>query len=341
MLSKYQLVLICIGVFLLGLLSTYLVLGVLIKKPNSTSTQIKNYNNLFDTAKSESETKANEFSVVLLGSGGAGHSGGGLTDSIIVVHINPNANKALTITIPRDLYVPGNRKINAEVSVNGLDSVKSVLNNITGLNINKYISIDFDSLVNLIDSLNEIEVEIPKAFTDNFYPIKGLENELCGKSPEEVTLLHQKYSGFELEKQFACRYETISFEKGITKINGATALKFARSRHGDSDFGRSERQLAILTGIVKKLAIQSPFENIEDAYNNLSKLVRTDISLNQAVELFDLYGNPEKYEITQIYLTDHNVLQSSKSSLGEYILLPKLGKNNFDGVKKYISDSFN
>ncbi len=332
-----KLAFICLGTFLLGIVGTYSVLGLVIKKPNQNSAPTKTYNNLFDTAKVSDESKNQEFNAVLLGSGGFGHSGGGLTDSIIVVHVNSEDKKAAIISVPRDLYVPGNRKINAEVSVNGVDSIKSVLDEVTGIPINKYASIDFNSLIKLIDTLGGIEVEVPKTFNDNFYPIKGLENELCGKSPEEVASLHTKYSGFELEKQFTCRYEQIHFDKGVTQIDGETALKFARSRHGDSDFGRSERQFSILLGIVKKLSTESPFKNIKDAYEDLSSLVQTDLNVDEAIELFNLYGNPEKYEITQIYLTDQNVLVSGKSSIGEYILLPKSGKNNFNEIKEFIS----
>lgn len=334
--GRYKIYLIGLSVFIFGFLVTYFTLPFFIKKPQINKPSAQTQNNLFDTVKKTEDTKSQEFSAVLLGSGGAGHSGGGLTDSIIVVHINPENKKATIISIPRDLYVPGNRKINAEVSVNGYDSLKSVLNGITGIDVTKYASIDFNSLIKLIDTLGGIEVNVPKTFSDDFYPVKGLENELCGKSPQEVADLHTKYSGFQLEKQFTCRYEQIHFDKGLTQIDGTLALKFARSRHGDSDFGRSERQFAILAGIIKKLATQSPFSSIEEAYNTLSGLVTTDLSLSQAVDLFNLYGNPEDYEIVNIQLTDQNVLVSSKSSIGEYVLLPKSGKNNFSEIKSYI-----
>ena len=337
-LLKYRLYLICSAVFLLGFVSTYFLLPILTKKPqaniNIQNAQINN--NLFENVETPQED-SKEFSAVLLGSGGAGHSGGGLTDSIIIVNVNPETKRANIISVPRDLYVPGNRKINAEVSANGVESVKSVLNGVTGIEINKYASIDFNSLIKLIDTLGGIEVELNKPYNDYFYPIKGKENELCDMPPQKVTEVHQMYSGFELEKQFTCRYEQIHFDVGVTKIDGETALKFARSRHGDSDFGRSARQFAILTGIVKKLSTQSPFETIEDAYSVVTELVKTDLSLDEGVELFKLYGNPTDYEIKKIQLTDQNVLISGKSNAGEYILLPRAGKNNFDDVKSFIN----
>lgn len=335
--KTYKIVFLALGVFLFGFFTTYYTLPYFFKKTPENSVVTQQESNLFETIKKTESEQSQKFAAVLLGSGGEGHSGGGLTDSIILVYVIPETKKAAIISIPRDLYVPGNRKINAEVSVNGYDSLKSVINGVTGIDTSKYAAVNFSNLIKLIDTLGGITVEVPKAFSDNFYPIKGLENELCGKSPQEVADLHVKYSGFQLEKQFECRYEQIHFDKGQTQLDGETALKFARSRHGDSDFGRSQRQFAILAGIIKKLATQSPFKNIEDAYNSLSGLVNTDLSLSQATELFNLYGNPEEYEIVNIQLTDQNVLVSSKSKIGEYILLPKAGQNNFSEIKKFIS----
>lgn len=339
MLAKYKLHLIYFGVFLLGFLSAYFLLPILTKNQgvvaNFANSQVDN--NLFEDIPSVQED-SKEFAAVLLGSGGAGHSGGGLTDSIIVVHVDPEKKRGSIISVPRDLYVPGNRKVNAEVTANGIDSIKSVLNGVTGIEISKYASIDFGSLVKLIDALGGIDVEVPKTLDDHFYPIRGRENELCDMSPQQVVDVHQKYSGFELEKQFTCRYEHIHFDKGTTKIDGETALKFARSRHGDSDFGRSARQFAILAGVIKKLSTQSPFDTIEDAYTAVTELVKTDLNLEEAVELFKLYGNPADYEIKEIQITDQNVLVSGKSSIGEYILMPRAGKNDFTEVKSYISE---
>jgi anionic cell wall polymer biosynthesis LytR-Cps2A-Psr (LCP) family protein len=277
------------------------------------------------------------FNVALLGSGGAGHSGGTLTDSIIVVSVDPKKKKAILISVPRDLWVPGNRKINASVLAVGHENLKAELANITGLQIDKFVSIDFSGSVSLIDSIGGIEIDVPKAFADNFYPVRGLENETCGKTNEEIAELHKKYSGFELEKQFTCRYERVAFDKGKSQVDGATALKLARSRHGDSDFGRSERQFSILKGIGAKLLANGSWENIEATFRTLSKFVKTDIHVSQAVELTKVFGVPEVYDVQTFHLSEDNVLRSSKSSDGQYILVPKAGNFNFSEIKKFIS----
>lgn len=228
----------------------------------------------FGETKREEEAK----NILLIGYGGAGHSGGFLADSIILLHLNKKTKKALLISIPRDIWIKlpldwenlkwakineayaigiddlkyPNKKPEFRGKTGGGNMVKYAVTQITGLTVDYFAAVSFDEIVKIIDTLGGIEVNVPVSFSDEYYPIKGLENETCGKTPEEMEALKQKYSGFELEKQYKCRYETIIFEKGKTKMDGATALKFARSRHSATyggDFARSERQMAILFGI--------------------------------------------------------------------------------------------
>lgn len=269
------------------------------------------------------DTASDGYNIVFLGHGGEGHSGGGLKDSIILVHVEKKEKKAVLVSVPRDLWFSGH-KLNAD------PSIKDAVAGITGLSINDYISIDFNSFVETIDGFGGIEINIPKQYTDNFYPVRGLENELCGKSPQEVADLHVKYSGFQLEKQFECRYESIHFDVGTTIVDGETALKYVRSRHGDGDFGRSERQFFFLKGLLtKNLSINT--------ITGLIKMVKTNLTVSKIKTLVNLFGNPLDYEIKTIHLSDANVLTASKSSAGAYILLPKAGEGNFEEIKKFIT----
>ena len=266
---------------------------------------------------------SNSFNVLLMGHGGSGHSGGGLMDSIIVLHINKTDKKAALISIPRDFFFSGH-KINED------PSIKDAVASITGLSIGDYISIDFNGFIKAIDLLGGIEIEIEKPYTDNFYPVRGLENETCGKSDDKIVELHQNYSGFNLEKQFECRYETIHFDTGKTKINGETALKYVRSRHGDGDFGRSGRQFVVLKALAK-----SPW-NLEKIESMIS-LVKTNLELGKIRTLFSFFGNPDDYQINTVHLTDANVLVSSKSQNGAYILIPRAGIDNYDEIRNFIA----
>lgn len=265
---------------------------------------------------------ADGYNVLLMGHGGDGHSGGGLKDSIILVHIEKDNHKAVLVSIPRDLWFSGH-KINAD------PSIKDAVASITGLSVPNYMTIDFNSFVSVIDSIGGLEIDIPKPYTDNFYPVRGKENELCGFSPEKVAELHTKHSGFNLEKQFECRYEVIHFDAGKTQIDGDTALKYVRSRHGDGDFGRSERQFFLLKGLLtKNLSV--------DTVKGLAKFVKTNINLSSIASLMSSFGNPLDYEISSVHLSDANVLTASKSSAGAYILIPRAGIGNFEEIKKFI-----
>jgi LCP family protein required for cell wall assembly len=324
-----------VGAFLIGFQATYLLLNIA-KKPAVIASQ--STPSPEESQEPFESINADEaYTVVLLGSGGEGHSGGTLTDSIIVVSIDSKNKKASLVSVPRDLWVPGNRKINSEVLVNGYDGLKSTLQGVTGLEITKYIAIDFGSLTKLVDDLGGIDVNIPKTFDDYFYPIKGKENETCGMTGEEIAEAHQKYSGFDLEKQFTCRWEHLHYDQGITKVNGEETLKLARSRHGDSDFGRSARQFSILKGILDKLLSNGSLTKIDETYKNLSKLIKADIDLKTVRGLTDLFGNPQDYKINEVHLNSQNVLNDSRSSDGQYILVPKAGNFNFSGVKSFIS----
>lgn len=276
------------------------------------------------------------YNVLLLGYGGVSHSGGGLMDSLIVAHVDINKNKVTFITVPRDLWVTGNRKINA-AGLSGVNDLKPVITSVTGLPVNYFVSVDFNGFSKLIDSLGGITSNTPVSFTDPYYPIKGQENNVCGKTPEEIESLKTKYSGYNLEIQFPCRYEKISYASGPTNLDGTQALKYVRSRHGDSDFGRSARQTAVLKGIADKIISFNSVGKFDEIVNTLSSIVRTDLDAGTIKSLVELIGSPESYTYETLQLTTDNLLNSSKSTDGQFILIPKAGNLNFGEIKSSIN----
>ncbi|MEK7169114.1 MAG: LCP family protein [Patescibacteria group bacterium] len=270
--------------------------------------------------KRETSKEAKTFNILLTGHGGAGHSGGGLMDAIIVVHVNVTDKKASLISFPRDFWFSGH-KINSD------PSLKDALTDVTGLPISNSISIDFSSFEKMIDSIGGVTVDVKKAYTDNFYPIRGKENELCGFSNEKIAEVHKLYTNFELEKQFTCRYETISYGVGLNDMTGGEALKYVRSRHGGNDFERSRHQFEVLKAILQKANIKSVASALD--------FVKTDLSIEKIEEILKEIGNPLEYAVSFINLSDQNVLQNSKSAQGAYILIPKDGVD----IKQYIHES--
>lgn len=324
-------------VFILGFVITYFSLKILkISNKDEHATKASEYSLV---TPEPVNTEKGIYNILLLGYGGSGHSGGGLTDSIIVLRVDTNAKKYTLISIPRDLWSLNNRKINSEASVNGFQNVGPAIQGVTGLSTENYISVDFGNYSKIIDDLGGIEIDVPKTFTDSFYPIKGMENETCGYTEDQINTFKTKYLGFELEKQFTCRYETVAYQKGPATLDGTAALKFVRSRHGDSDFGRSERQFAVLRGILRKLISFKSLNKLDETIATLFDMVKTDLTLGKIKTLVEIFGDPGSYQATEIHLSTENVLKEGKSNDGQYILYPKAGISNFSEVKSFINSN--
>ena len=342
--KKKTLRLVLAGVFTLGFVASYL--GLTFSKvftknqatPAPTAAPATGDTVNFAPAP-EITSEKGVYNTVLLGYGGSGHAGGLLTDSIIVVHINTNKKTAALISIPRDLWVNGHHKINAEASINGFQNEGGVIKSVTGLPVDYFVAVDFSGFSRLIDNLGGISVNVPRAFDDSFYPIAGQENNTCGKTAEEIAALKAKYSDAALEMQFTCRYERVHYGAGPANLDGTAALKFVRSRHGDSDFARSERQFAVLKGILAKLLSLHSLDSASQTIDSLSKIVKTNLSAPAAKSLIEVIGDTGQYKITDIHLTTGNLLSEGKSASGAYILNPKAGMFNFTDIKNYIANS--
>lgn len=305
------------------------------------------------------------YNILLLGYGGAGHSGGGLSDALTVANIDFEKKKITLISVPRDLWVEipvrsdikENHKINFAFAIGGDDRAyplkepkyvgehgggemaKYVVSQVIGMPINYYIAVDFGGFERAIDALGGIEVDVPKTFNDYFYPVRGLENEPCGKTPEEIASLTNTLSGFELEKQFPCRYEQLRFEAGENTMGGTTALKFVRSRHSNEhggDFARSERQKAVLFGVRDKLLSLGGVPKAPEFFDQLVSMVKTDLNKNIIRGLIENHADAEDYSVSTIYLTTENVFRETRSSDGQFILLPKEGED-WSEVQNFVA----
>lgn len=306
------------------------------------------------------------FSILLMGYGGGTHEGGTLTDSIIVAQFIPKEEKIKLIFVPRDLWVPipiavgttKMSKVNEAYSV-GLDDkkypdkeaqftgkagggqmAKSVLSQVMGFSIDNFITLNFNGFLKTIDTLGGIEVNVQKTFDDFFYPIEEKTTDTCGKSPEEITAITATMSGSKLEEQFTCRYEHLHFDKGPQIMDSSTALKFVRSRHSKEDggdFNRSARQKLIIEAVKKKIISINFIPKIIPFMNSLAGNLTTDIDLNRINELLSKVNEYQNYKIESFPITDQNLLMNTKSSVGQFILVPKLGENNWTDVQNFIS----
>lgn len=234
-----------------------------------------------------------------------GHNGN-LADTIILANIVPATQKIVLISIPRDLYYNG-RKINSLYSNYGISELQRAVNEITGIYPDKFIVFNFTSFIDIIDFLGGVTVDVQNRLEDNAYP--GPDNS----------------------------YTTVIFEKGSQKMDGQTALKYARSRKSTSDFNRAERQQQIISA-VRKEAMELDLLYKMDLATKIYAKVINEIETN--IGLFDglaIVQDCQNYEInTENVLSTQNYLYSTLNAAGSYILLPHGG--HYLDIKTYIRD---
>lgn len=287
--------------------------------------------------------KDDRINFLLLGIGGAGHDGPMLTDTIVFASYKPSTNEVGMLSIPRDMAVPipdeGWRKVNhanyfGEQKQAGAGPVMAseVIGGVIGQEVQYYLRVDFDGFGKLIDDVGGVDVDVENTFTDAEYPILGSEYKDCG------TFVAQDQTNpdtGEVETvnvpTYGCRYEIVTFAKGPMHLDGTTALKYVRSRHGNngegSDFERAKRQQKVIAGVKEKMMSSGTLLNparISHIMDTLKENVATNIS---AWELLQLAGKLKNVDTTKIV---SRVLDSSEASPlyatslnGAYVLLPK------------------
>jgi LCP family protein required for cell wall assembly len=273
--------------------------------------------------------------ILLLGVGGESHEAGNLTDTIMIASLKPSTKQVALISLPRDLVSPLNgwRKINSinvyaekEDPGSGGEVTSESIGELLQMPIHYYIRVDFNGFEKIIDELGGVEINVENSFTDYMYPIRG---------EEENT-------------DYYARYEKLAFTAGPTKMDGALALKYARSRHAlgieGSDFARAKRQQLLLEAIKSKLLSHHTLLNpvtIGKLINELNKNLSTNLSAWELLRLWDLSKDVDRAQIINRVLNDapDNYLVAGKGQDGAYILTPKTG--NFSEIRNMLRDLFN
>jgi len=260
------------------------------------------------------ESDNDRTNVLLLGIGGRGHEGPDLTDTIILASVDKDAKDVVLISIPRDLWVSNlSAKINSAYAYGeekqngqGLDLAKKTVSILLGIPVHYAFRIDFNGFIKGVDLVGGLDIEVENSFVDPKYPISGKEDDLCGLTIEtqekdgvsEQVVKDATGSAIPLSAindendPFTCRYEELRFTKGLTHMDGSTALKFVRSRHGTngegSDFARSTRQQKVILAFRQKVlsseTLTSP-QKILELSKTFGDTIDTDIK-DEDVTLF-------------------------------------------------------
>lgn len=248
---------------------------------------------------------------------------------------------------------------------NDASFLKFIVGYILGQKIDYYAAIDFEGFKKAIDFLGGVEVNVEKDFTDYQYPIEGKEKDLCDQKTETLfkkaePFLKPGYNPEEKEKlikedpqleeflknatqsphlAFPCRYETVSFKKGLTKMDGETALKFVRSRHAENDggdFSRAKRQQLLLMAVKNKILSFGFLPKIFSILDKLQDHLKTDLPANQIKNFILEAKTADQYRQKTFVLSTENLLEESVSLDGQYILIPKAGQDNWQEIREKI-----
>lgn len=309
----------------------------------------------------------NRINVLLLGIGGKGHDGPDLTDTVILASIDKDSKDVVLISIPRDLWVDSIKaKINAEYAHGqengnqGLAITEKTIGDLFGIPVHYAFRIDFNGFIKAVDLVHGLNITTDSSFTDPLYPIEGKEDDLCGLTLDTIDQNGTKIqvvkdatgSAIPLanitdkNNPFTCRYETLTFQKGPTTMDGITSLKFVRSRHGTngegSDFARSARQQKVILAFRDQVLSSNTFTNPATVLN-LAKTFGSSIDTNitdDEVPLFmKLLTKVDSTKIRRIVLDAS--LPDSKlefgdpaNYLGQAVVIPK--NNDWNALSEYL-----
>lgn len=159
---------------------------------------------------------------------------GTLSDTIMVASLNNQTKELRLVSVYRDtmLNVGGNsyNKANAAYSFGGPTQAINMLNRNLDLNIEKYVSVDFSIMVNIVDAMGGIEIEI-----------------------EDVEIPHINKYVVETARVSGVKANAIT-EAGVQLLDGAQAITYARIRStAGGDFRRTDRQRYVIEKMVDKL----------------------------------------------------------------------------------------
>ncbi len=252
--------------------------------------------------------------ILLMGIGGAGHPGGLLSDTMMVVSIDPNTKDTAMLSIPRDLWVQipgkGMSKINAANAYGGPEVAKTVVAKTLDIPIHYYVQLDFQGFKLAVDQVGGINVVNATALNDSGYP--------CDDGG-------------------ACPYYLAA---GEHLLNGAQALKFARCREGTcgSNYGREDRQRQSLLALRQKAMAISTLTNpvkIASLIDIVGGHLKTDLQIADMAKLATIAKLVDPDSVVMKGLDDYTL---SGMVAGQSVVLPKTG--NFGEIRNFAHSIF-
>ncbi|MGH7237987.1 MAG: LCP family protein, partial [Candidatus Saccharimonadales bacterium] len=273
-----------------------------------------------------------------------GHQGADLTDSIMLVSINPDNHTAFMVSIPRDLWVNipgvGYAKINQAYETGagnggntkaGMAELEHVVSNDFGLPVDYYALVNYQAIKDAVNAVGGIDVIIHG--TDGAPGI------------------------YDPDIDYATGHVLADYSNGVHHLDGEQALDLARAR-GDAygsyglaggDFDRTMYQRQMLITLAHKATsastLANPFtlSNLLDAVGNN---VKTDFTTPEIHRLYDLLKSTNASSVQSYGLNNTNgqgkaLVEGFMTYGGESAQKPTAGIGNYHQIKQFINNLMN
>ena len=234
------------------------------------------------------------------------------TDSIMVLTLNPQTGAAGMLSVARDLLVPlpGSReqvKINTVHVLGDLRSypgggpelLRQTLVELLGYPIDYYVRVNFDGFRQIVDLLGGVDIDVLKEINDPTYP-------------------DENYG-----------YDPLYIPAGRIHMDGKLALKYARTRHADSDYLRASRQQQVILALKDKVLqpgqLPALLPRVPGLAVAMANSVQTDMPIEKVLALARTLGQIEQQKPTTVVVDNRMGVESLDPSQG-FILTPDMNK---------------
>ncbi len=186
------------------------------------------------------------------------------TDSIIIVSLNNETREIKLLSVYRDTLLDvgnGNiQKCNSAYRRGGAKQAINMLNQCMDMNIQKYVTVNWSVVSEVIDQLGGVEVEVTEA---------------------EMNAMNKFIKG---TAKVAGKKAVLIKEPGLQTLDGVQATTYARIRKGvGDDYARTGRQRELIELALKK-AIQSDLVTINNIIDTVFPEISTNLSMSEILK---------------------------------------------------------
>lgn len=182
------------------------------------------------------------------------------TDCIMIASINQETNEVTLYSIYRDTYVQmtldGTTKFDKinHAYYNGVQNTIKTINENLDLNISEYVTVDFNAVSDLVDSVGGIDINID---SEEIKYINGYINDVTkvtGKTADKIT------------------------KTGVNHLNGVQAVSYCRIRYTTGkDYKRTERMRTVLEKVFEK-AKKKSIPELNSILDTMLPKIRTNLT---------------------------------------------------------------